>query len=255
MPATDGIQRCLTDLQTALPHRYSQWLVEEPESHNYRVVASVIPEGESGYAEAHRTGIIGQVFRTEEAILADQVREHPLYDPFDNEIDWELCFPLFDDGEMAAVINLEGTGVLGMTAELWDRVCEAVQGITRCRPPSVAPQADSPRLLATRRIVIHAGSEGDQSSDIAAVARAIARGGETTLLVGNYPDLLSGRGPTMTEAMQQGLGVSYCFFGVERRLDILATGSMTHRDILENRMDWWNIARGRYAFVLGCVSN
>ena len=85
---------------------------------------------------------------------------------------------------------------------------------------------------------------------MAEVARAIARGGESTLLVGNHPDLLGGRTPNMAEALQQGLSASYCYFGVERRLDLLATGTLTSKEILENRLDWWTTSQGRYAYVL-----
>lgn len=100
-------------------------------------------------------------------------------------------------------------------------------------------------------MVIRASGADDRYSDIVAMAKAIARSGESTLLVGDYPDLLRGRGPTMADASRQGLGVSYCYFGVERRLDILATGPMT-QELWEDYADWWDNCRGRYAFVLLC---
>jgi hypothetical protein len=250
-PDVETYQRCLICLQAIIPSPYSQWLVEDSHNHDYRVVASIVPDGADGYDTAHRTGIIGQVFRTEKPILALDVRKHPLYDPFDSEIDWELCFPVFADGKAKAVINLEGAGELSVDRETWDRLSRAVEEVTQCRPPALPPQADSPCLIETHRIVLRAdGDDSEQKDDIVALARALARGGESTLLVGHYPALLHGRGPTMMEAGQQGLSVSYCYFGVEPRLDLLATGPLSRELPLKSGMEWWNNCRGRYAFVL-----
>jgi hypothetical protein len=249
-PDARDLARCLTRLKTIVPFQYGQWLVEDPESHDYQVVASIIPEGEEGYDVAHRTGVIGQVFRSEKTILVPDTRNHRLYDPFDNTIDWELAFPVFVDEGMKGVINLEGAGSVDIGDEVWRRVCKAVQQTTKCRAHSRAPLADSWWLVNTRRVVIRADQDADHRSDIVELARAIARGGVSTLLVGHFPDLLRGRGPTLAEANQQSLGVSYCYFGVERRLDLLATGPLTQRSLFENEMDWWESCSGRYAFVL-----
>lgn len=242
-------RRCLTLLQEIVPYQYAQWLIEDPNNHDYLVIDSVIPDGEDGYDTAHRTGVIGQVFRTEKSIIVPDVRNHPLYDPFDTAIDWELCFPVFVDEKLMAAINLEGAGALGVGAEAWDRVCQVVEETTQCKLSSAPPQADSSCLIKTHRIVIRADEDDDRRSAIVETAKAIARGGESTLLVGDYPDLLRGRGPTMAEASRQGLGVSYCYFGVDRRLDLLATGPMI-QEILEPCADWWDNCKGRYAFVL-----
>jgi hypothetical protein len=236
-------------LQAVIPYRYGQWLVEDPANHDYRVVTSIIPDDAEGYDLAHRTGVIGQVFRMEKSIIVPDVRNHPLYDPFDETIDWELCFPVFADGRMQAVINLEGAGAVEMRGEDWERIRQVVEEMTTCRPSSSAPLADSHCLIETKRIVIRANHDGQQS-DIVEMAKAIASAGESTLLVGHYPELLGGRRPNMAEASQQGLGVSYCYFGVERNLDLLATGPMTQEIILKNIPDWWSNCKGRYAFVL-----
>lgn len=244
----DKGHRCLERLGSVIPYMYAQWVVEEPESHDYRVVSSVVPDGESGYDIAHRTGVIGQVFRTCRAIAVRDARNHPLYDPFDHTIDWELCFPVFDGAEMRAVVNFEGAGEI--SAEDWGRIRKVVEETTSFLPPPSPPVEDDSCLVGTRRIEVRAGGEGARESDVVELARSIARGGESTLLVGHYPELLRGRGPTTVEAKWQGLGVSYCYFGVEPRLDLLATGPLTGKFILDNQMGWWDNCRGRYAFVL-----
>ncbi|MGB9179541.1 MAG: GAF domain-containing protein [Pyrinomonadaceae bacterium] len=240
---------CLAMLQAIIPYQYGQWLIEDTDNHDYRVIASIIPDNEEGYEIAHRTGVIGQVFRMEKSILVPDARNHPLYDPFDQTIDWELCFPVFADDRMKAVINLEGAGAIEMRGEDWERIYQVVEETTKCRPPSSAPQANSYCLIETRRIVIRANHAG-QRSDIVEMGKAISRAGESTLLVGHYPELLGGRRPNMAEASQQGLGVSYCYFGVERKLDLLATGLMIPKINLKNVTDWWSNSKGRYAFVL-----
>jgi len=58
-PEIEMYYRCLTLLQPIIPYRYAQWFVEDPDYHDYRVVASTLPEGEEGYNVAHRTGVIG----------------------------------------------------------------------------------------------------------------------------------------------------------------------------------------------------
>lgn len=243
-------QSCLASLREIVPCQYTQWVVEDPETHDYRVVASILPEGEAGYDIAHRTGVIGQVFRTEQSMAVTDTRNHPLYDPFDGSIDWELCFPVFVEGRMTGVINLEGKGALAISAGVWDRVRQTVHETTQCQPPLSPPDVDNPQLIQSRRIMIRSDSGSDCQSDVIELGRALARGGASTLLVGHYPDLLGGRGPTMAEASQQALGLSYCFFGVEKRLDLLATGPMAQESLLEHDADWWSTCKGRYAFVL-----
>lgn len=239
---------CLDRLRSLIPYRYAQWIVEEPGNHDYRVVASIIPEGEQGYDIAHRTGVIGQVFRTSKTIIVPDALNHHLYDPFDHTIGWELCFPVFKGAALMAVVNFEGTGVADVGD--WARVRKIVEEMTTFLPPTTAPAAEDSCLVETRLIEVGAGREGVRESDVIELARAVARGGESTLLVGHYPELLRGRGPTTDEASKQGLGVSYCYFGVEPRLDLLAATSVTREFILDNHMGWWDNCRGRYAFVV-----
>lgn len=241
-------QRCLDGLRSAIPYQYAQWVVEDTDDHDYHVVAAVLPEGEPGYDVAHRTGVIGQVFRVGDGIVVPDARNHPLYDPFDTSVDWELCFPVFAGEEMKAVLNFEGTGTFGTVD--WEHVSRAVREVTSYLPPPSAPLADSPYLVETRRIEVRTSGDRAGQSEVVELARAVARGGESTLLVGHYPELLRGRGPTAAEAGKEGLGISYCYFGVEPRLDLLATGPVNRDFMSENQMGWWDNCKGRYAFVL-----
>jgi hypothetical protein len=235
----------LHNIQSLLKSRYCQRLVENPDDHDYRVLECLLPEGEIGYDIAHRTGVIGQVFRLEQPIFVPDTAHHPLYDPFDKNISWELCFPLFADRQMASVINIEGNGRLELNHEMWRALDAAVRENTQFRLPSVMPVAAAPCLTDSRQIVIL-----DQQSNVTDMARAIAAGGSSTLLVGDFPKLLGSRSPDMAEAAAQHLSASYCFFGVAPRLDLLATGCLTRAQILANDMNWWELANGRYAFVI-----
>lgn len=244
---TETHRLCLTRLREFIPFTYAQWVVEDADDHDYRVVASVLPEGEAGYEVAHRTGVIGQVFRTANAIAVPNTRNHPLYDPFDGGIAWELCFPIFRGAELKAVLNFEGVGAF--PAADWEQVCRLVRETTSLAPATSGPLAGGPCLVETRRFEVRTGGDAARPADLVELARAVARGGRSTLLIGHYPELLRGRGPTTVEAVKEGLGVSYCYFGVEPRLDLLATGPATEFTS-ENQMGWWDNCRGRYAFVL-----
>jgi hypothetical protein len=224
-------------------------VVEDPVDHDYNVAASIVPAGEEGYATAHRTGIIGQVFRLEKAILAPDVASHPLYDAFDLSIQWELCFPLFRDGQIAAVVNLEGTGTLEGGQEVWNRIVEAVGETTSYTVPSTPPLAVGDCLIHTRRIAIRPGDSTCSRVDVVALARTLAQAGESTLLVGPFPDLPRKRAPNIEDAQAQGLSVSYCYVGLERRLDLLDTGSLTP-DPSADPTGWWRTSNGRYGFVV-----
>ena len=237
----------LLSLQSLSRAEYAQWITEDPVDCEYRVITALVPEGAEDYSTAHRTGIIGQVFRTEESIVATDLHNHPLYDTFDDSIDWELCFPLFRDGVLEGVINLEGAGELILDRGLWADVLHVVEHETKCQSPALPPDS-SCHLVNTRQLLIKAIADENQDS-IPKLARAIASSGEDTLLVGDYPNLLGGRGPSLAEAVQRGLDVSHCFFGVEKRLDLLATGPNSG-DQLRARPNWWHLCEGRYQFVL-----
>jgi hypothetical protein len=240
----ESCRASLARLQAILPSRYAQWCAEDPSSHDYRVLAAILPDGQEGYDTAHRTGIIGQVFRTGRTLFAPDVAHHPLYDPFDPAITWELCFPVCAEGRLVAVVNLEGAGTLDIDHALWRRIGETLRQTAGLIPPSEPPLDADFCLVDTRRLAIQ--SEVHDTSGVLAVARAIARGGLTTLLVGDFPALLRERAPTLPEARRQGLGASYCFVGVDERLDLLPTGP----DSVDPLPPWWPTANGRYAIVL-----
>jgi hypothetical protein len=248
-PDLEACRRCLARVQALLPCQYAQYVIENPDDHEYSVIASVVPVGGEGYATAHRTGIIGQVFRLEQAILAPDVAKHPLYDPFDSSIQWELCVPLFRAGRMIAAINLEGAAALEVCQEEWDRISNVVRDTTGCIVPPAPPAAECNGLVHTRRIVIRPGDSNCDRAAVVILARTLARGGASTLLVGPFADLLRNRAPNMEQAQMQGLGVSYCYVGVERRLDLLDTGALTP-DSAVDVMNWWRTSNGRYEFVV-----
>jgi len=245
----EDCRRCLANVQALIPCRYAQYVVEDPDDHEYRVIASVVPTGEEGYATAHRTGIIGQVFRLEQAITAPDVGKHPLYDPFDASIQWELCFPLFRAGRMVAAINLEGASALEVCQGGWDRIGNAVHETTGCMVSPAPPAAGRDCLVHTRRIAIRPGDSNCGRADVVGLARTLARDGESTLLVGPFPEFLRKRAPNMEEAQMQGLAVSYCYVGVEPRLDLLDTGGLMP-DPCADVMGWWRTSNGRYEFVV-----
>lgn len=240
---------CLIHLKTVIRYSYAQWLIEDPKNHDYKVVVSVTPENEPSYSIAHRTGIIGQVFRTKQSILASDLSNHPLYDPFDQTIDWELCFPVFTNGKMNDVINLEGKGRMRLGEKVWEHICRTVKKSTHRTPQALIPNNDT-HLALTRRIIISANSKQDGVCDIIDLAQAIAGTGTNTLLVGHYPSLLGNRGPTLLEAHKQGLSASYCFYGVDHHLDLLATGPRTQQFNESSWGDWWSSCVGRYEFVI-----
>lgn len=208
------------------------------------MIAAIVPEGAESYSTAHRTGIIGQVFRTEESIAAADVHDHPLYDTFDDCVDWELCFPLFRDGVLESVINLEGKGELRSDHELWASVCQVVEQTSGFRPAVTIPE-NVCHFVKTRQFVIKAVAD----ENVIDLAQAIAGGHKTTLLVGDYSNLLRDRGPSLLEAVQRSLGISHCFFGVAKRLDLLSTGP-NPSEVLRANPNWWDLCDGRYDFVL-----
>ena len=243
-------QNCIYSLQAITPFRYAQWVVEDSRTHDYLVTASVSPKGVSGYDVAHRTGVIGQVFRLGKPLFVANVRNHPFYDPFDNEMDWELTFPVVEKGNLRGVINLEGSGTLELREETWLEIYRVVKQITHYEAPLSLSEIDHNGLIKTRRIVFAKNNDNDERASIVEIARAVARGGLTTLLIGDHPDLLAGRKPTLLEANAQGLGVSYCYFGVDWRLDLLATGPEDEVTRCRHDNGWWETSSGRYDVVL-----
>jgi hypothetical protein len=249
METPDSYRACLRGLNEILPFAYAQYLIEDSDNHDYKVVASILPEGETGYDIAHRTGVIGQVFRIERPIAIPDVRNHPLYDAFDSEIEWELCFPLLRAGELKGVINLEGTGSLRQSPEAWFDIRECVLGATQYQVPPSPPRNDDSWRVCTSRVLVATNYDHDQRKSGLAVARALARDGNTTLLVGEYPSLVPQQSPNLDEVEEAGLSESFCCYGIEQRLDLLAAGPRS-KESIATRTDWWKYCEGRYAFVV-----
>ncbi|MBV9157815.1 MAG: GAF domain-containing protein [Acidobacteriaceae bacterium] len=252
MPCTEAtaVERCLHELTTALPFRYCQWLIENPDYFGYEVIASVLPDGETGYAVAHRTGVIGQVFRQKQPIFLADARKHTLYDVYDHTILWELCLPVFAGAELCGVINFEGTKRVDVNEQLWSTIDTIVYKNTNYCLPRNVPIPNAAHFVDTIQLAVPANGRQNQRASMTAVGHALAAGGASTLLVGRFPELLAGRSPDMAQAAEQKLGPSYCCFGVAANLDLLATGSFTEQDILDNQMNWRDISNGRYSFVL-----
>ena len=128
-----ALNRCLQRLSDVLPFVHGQWLIEDPNTWDYRVIAYRVPTGHPQYDTAHRTGVIGQVFRTEKSIVVLDVRNHVLYDPFDEEVGWELALPTRQDDRLTAVLNLEGSGSLELQPTTWHDVAQAIEAETGWR--------------------------------------------------------------------------------------------------------------------------
>jgi len=134
------IEALFETLANVLPFRHAQWLVEDPQTRDYRVAVARFPEGASCYDVAHRTGVIGQVFRLRRPLLVEAARAHPLYDPYDPAVDWELTVPLFLGAEMTAVLNLEGGGQPDLTQERWKALRAQVTATTGRKTPPQRPK-------------------------------------------------------------------------------------------------------------------
>src|ERR1700729_2007458 len=101
MPDEVAIVRWLDEIQEAFASTYCQWIIEDPDTRDYRVMTSLRPGGQNGFDVAHRTGVIGQVFRLKKPIIVPDTKNHPLYDAFDQSVAWELCFPVFAGKHLA----------------------------------------------------------------------------------------------------------------------------------------------------------
>ena len=244
------LNRCLQRLSGLLPFVHGQWLIEDPKTWDYRVVAYRVPTGHPQYDIAHRTGVIGQVFRTEEPIIVPDVRNHVLYDPFDEEIGWELALPVRHDDTLAAVLNLEGSGSLEVQRSTWSDVTQAIEAETGWRVRSDPPEPHDSRVVATRFERVPS-SHSDTLAQAIAFAQTIADRDTSVLLVANSPHSAAARRcPTVAEAINQGSPLGECVFGIARRLDFLALGSGTEEEIIVKPHHWRDIVDGRYEIVL-----
>jgi hypothetical protein len=242
----NAVRACLEHLEITLRYRYAQWLVEDPLTWDYRVVAERIPAGAGGYAVAHRTGVIGQAFRTGRAIAVPDTRSHPLYDPFDADVDWELTIPVIQDGNLVAVLNLEGSGALALPASQWRTVREIVSA-TGWSVEDAPPDPMASGLLKTRRRTISTTSEANRVFN---VGKRLAHRGKATLLIGVFPEIARSNSPTACDAEARGMPLAECVRGVGPRLDILQLGLAADGMRAFERLGGWALVEGRYEFAL-----
>ncbi len=240
----------LNAVNAVLPNRCSQWLFEEPDSGDYRVLAHRLPHSEAGYAIAHRTGVIGQVFRTQQAILVPDARNHTLYDAYDSSIDWELALPVRGTDSLNLTLNVEGQGAIALTQDLWSRIGKALsKKADGWRIPLRPPRPNDLPLFRTERLLAHTESDHARH-DLYRRARSLAGRGSSVLLTGNFPELQRESYPTLAQAKSRHLSASYCFFALGGGLDHLATGPVAQTDLQTDYLNWWTTAKGRYGHVL-----
>lgn len=248
------LNRCLQRLSGVLPFVHSQWLIEDPKTWDYEVIVHRVPEGHPQYRIAHRTGVIGQVFRTDRPIVVPDVRNHILYDPFDEEVGWELALPARQDEMLTAVLNLEGSGHLELQPTTWHELAEAIIAETGWQVPEAPPERSDPGVVATRFEDVSA-SNADTFDQVIDYARAMANRGTTVLLVTDRPHLAYARShPTVGQAIDQGSPLAECVYGIGRGLDFLALGSTTREDGILKPHHWRDIVDGRYENVLSAIS-
>jgi hypothetical protein len=237
-----GLER----IAATLPYSYAQWLVEDPVTFDYRVVAERIPSCADGFAIAHRTGVIGQVFRTGRAILVPDTSAHPLYDPFDSDVDWELAVPVWEGKNLSAVLNLEGRGSLDLRIDQW-RAVGAIVSTIGGSIGAQRPDLKASGLVKSRRADFDSTSPG--ARDVPGIGARLARRGHTVLMIGHFPDEQN-TGVTVCDAESQHLPLAECVMGVAARLDRIELGSTTDGPAAFERLGGWSLVEGRYELLL-----
>lgn len=228
-PAGAG-RRVLEAAGSLLGHAYAQWVIEDPRSFAYRVAAERLPEGRQGYATAHRLGVIGQVFRSARAIFVADTRAHPLYDPYDPEMAWELALPVSTRAGVA-VLNFEGPPPAPALDALWERLARAVRDAVDGELPPAPPGAGEAALKATAWVSVAAPS--DAFAAAAGLARLAAGARCWALIVAPAPHAPSD-------------GIEDALTGVAPCLDRLEAPSLA-RPLPEA---WRARLQGRYDYVV-----
>jgi hypothetical protein len=242
----EGIRACLYDMEAKFHYRYAQWLIEDPVTRDYRVIAECIPADATGYAIAHRTGVIGQVFRTGHAIAVPDTRSHPLYDPFDTDVDWELAMPVWRGESQVAVLNIEGSGAFELGASQWQALCEIVSSM-EWRIPGQLPNSLALGLVKTRRATF--GTSG-RVGDVLKTGARLAQRGKTVLVIGDVSDAVPANSLTACDAEARRAPLAECVRGVRTRMDVLPLGSRGRGMRAFERLGGWMLVEGRYEFVL-----
>ncbi len=214
--------------------RYAQILVEDPRARVYRVRAAHLPAGNPGYDCAHRLGVIGQVFRSGQAILVADTREHALYDAYDDEVDWELATPVQRDGRLVAVLNLEGRRPVPDFAALWPALQDALRAALGAELPAQAPRADQAHLATT--VWVDVAGEAD-----AALALALL-----TAAAGCWTLVLT-PGAALDDAQASHADLEAALGGLAERLDAATLPASARVPAT-----WRARLTGRYDYVVTC---
>lgn len=236
------MNRVLEQLETLLPYAHAQFLAEDAVIRDYRVIAERIPGGGTGYAIAHRTGVIGQVFRRQRAVFVPVTGSHPLYDPYDATVDWEIAIPLFREDAFAGVLNVEGCGTLALLPDDWNRISRLVAAETGLAIPSSPPDAQAGVLVQTERLLFAGECE------LVERARQLADGGKSVLVIGALPEFARPGHPTLCDVEQGRIPLAECILGVDLNIDALILNGDGLRAFAS--LGGWSLVDGRYEFVL-----
>jgi hypothetical protein len=243
-----ALEAALDAVGEILPCRTAQGLVEASPDLDYVVAAWRGPRGGENFQVAHRTGVIGQVFRRWRPVFLPDAQRHPLYDPFDPEVRWELALPLVHRGRLAAVLNFEGSESLELAGAVWAQLASAVLAATGRRLPAAPPPPGEGWLAATHYLRVSRTRKSQAAASALRLARAAADGGAWVLFVGTVELPASPMYPAIEEAAAAGLSIGACVRGMCPRLDALPL-SLADRGKAPSAA-WRRMACGRYDFAL-----
>jgi hypothetical protein len=237
-----AMNRVLEQLEVLLPYTYAQFLAEDAATRDYRVIAERIPGGGASYAVAHRTGVIGQVFRTQRAIVVPDTRHHPLYDPFDITVDWEIAIPLFRNDAFAGVLNVEGNDSMALQPDNWNRISRLVCTATDWSIPPDPPDAEANVLLQTER------SFFARELELVERARQLAGEGKSVLMIASPSEFARPGHPTLDDVERGRVPLAECVRGVDARIDAITLNG-NGLSAFES-LGGWSLVEGRYDIVL-----
>jgi hypothetical protein len=222
-------QRSLLNLRAIVPFRYAQWIYEDPHDLEFRVAADA---SQDSFAIAHRTGIVGQVFRTGHPVFLADVRTHPLYDPFDPEIMWECVLPFTTTDGGRVVLNLEGVDGWSDADGLVTRLPDLLGAL-----PLTGYPTRLPRTLAAL--------SGDAAA-LLAKCEELARAGHWVAVVGFFPEHAPKGHLTYHEAVRQNRALAECVFPFKPRIDLFLLDACPVDDTAKIMA---LLGGGRYDFV------
>jgi hypothetical protein len=228
--SSDSWRQSLLDLRTVAPYLFAQWLYEDPLTLEYRVG---VEAGQDSFAVAHRTGIIGQVFRTGAPVLLRDVRSHPLYDPFDSSIAWECAIPFTALDGTRLVVNFEGKDDCPAGAVILVKLPQVFQQLPlRDFPASIPEQTQ--HLCADRQALL-------------AACEALARAGQRVAAIGFFADLAPADHLTYQEALQKERPLAECLFPYRPGVDLFLLSEFPVQDLTPV---WRLLGNGRYHVLL-----